>query len=393
MRITQVFNRYLQRGGEEISVERISDALSKRHSIYHCYFDSRQMAGTETISEKLNSAGQILWNFQAAERLRDHLDVVQPDFVLFHNFLPYGSASVLHEVQRRGVKTLYYIHNFRPFSVNGYLWSNGKLTLSGLKKNFWPEIVTGSWQQSRLRTFIASMAISFMHRAGFYRKIDRWLAISDFMRATFIQAGIPEDKIVTIRHSAVIDPLNEDIHDAGYYLFIGRLISAKGIQPLLKTWDLLTARLGSATPVLKIAGEGELAPEIESFAFKNSNVHFLGRIDGENKMNQIRNCRAMIAPSLWWEPLGIVTYEAYNFCKPMLAARSGGLTETVEHNRTGLLHHPGDANQLADQILMLESEPMKAKSLGQNGREWLCNHCSEDEWLSKFDNILSGFKT
>ncbi len=46
----------------------------------------------------------------------------------------------------------------------------------------------------------------------------------------------------------------------------------------------------------------------------------------------------MLAPSVWWEPLGLVTYEAYDYGKPMLAARSGGLSETVVAGLTGFLH-------------------------------------------------------
>ena len=391
MKITQVFNRYLQRGGEEISVERIANVLSERHQVFQCYFDSSQMAGTDNLAQMFVSASQILWNSAAAERLGAHLDTAKPDVVVFHNILPYGSASVLHEVQRRRIKSIYYIHNFRPFSVNGYLWANGKLVTGGLRKNFLPEILTGSWQQSRLRTFICALAISFMHAGGFYKKIDRWIAISNFMRTTFINSGIPENKIVALRHSAQIDPVSPCISDQGYYLFLGRLISAKGVLTLLDAWDQITKKLGASAPVLKIAGEGELAQQVEAYSSQNRKVEFFGRIDGLTKKTCIQNCRAMIAPSLWWEPLGIVTYEAYNACKPMLAARSGGLAETVQDSYTGFLHEPGNVSQLVKQIEMLEADPAKAQNLGKAGREWLSKNSNDAQWLDNFDQILQNF--
>lgn len=388
MKIAQIFNRYLQRGGEEISVERISNALSQRHRVSHCYFDSRQMAGTDTFLEMGLSAGQMLWNFHAAQRLGAHLDAVKPDIVLLHNILPYGSAAVFHEVQKRGIPHINFIHNFRPFSVNGYLWARNRLQLAGLKKNFLPEIWEASWQNSRVRTLIAAAAISFIHTGGFYKRIDYWIAISNFMRTTFINSGIPENKVVTIRHSAQIDPVSSCISDQGYYLFLGRLISAKGVLTLLDAWGQLTKKLGPSTPVLKIAGEGELAQQVAAYCSQNPKVQFLGRVDGLAKTTCIQNCRAMIAPSLWWEPLGIVTYEAYNACKPMLAARSGGLTETVNDAYTGFLHEPGDVNQLVRQIEMLEANPIKAQNLGKAGREWLCENCNEVQWLDNFDRTI-----
>ena len=178
------------------------------------------------------------------------------------------------------------------------------------------------------------------------------------------------------------------ISDQGYYLFLGRLISAKGVLTLLDAWEKLTKKLGPSTPVLKIAGEGELAQQVAAYCSQNPKVQFLGRIDGLAKTTCIQNCRAMIAPSLWWEPLGIVTYEAYNACKPMLAARSGGLTETVNDACTGFLHEPGDVNQLVSQIEMLEANPTKAQNLGQAGREWLCKNCNEVQWLDNFDRTI-----
>jgi glycosyltransferase involved in cell wall biosynthesis len=96
----------------------------------------------------------------------------------------------------------------------------------------------------------------------------------------------------------------------------------------------------------------------------------------------------MIAPSLWWEPLGIVTYEAYNACKPMLAARSGGLAETVKHGQTGFLHDPGDVRQLVSQVESLEADPAKAQNLGNAGREWLSKNSNDAQWLDNFDQIL-----
>ena len=97
----------------------------------------------------------------------------------------------------------------------------------------------------------------------------------------------------------------------------------------------------------------------------------------------------MIAPSLWWEPLGLVTYEAYDYSKPMLAAASGGLSETVQHGTTGMLHRPGNAGELAEQILLLESNSSRRLEMGRRGREWLLANTGRTDWLRKFDDVLN----
>jgi glycosyltransferase involved in cell wall biosynthesis len=139
---------------------------------------------------------------------------------------------------------------------------------------------------------------------------------------------------------------------------------------------------------LYICGEGPLAGEVTLRAAANPKVHYMGPVGGDAKRQLIRKCRAMIAPSLWWEPLGLVTYEAYEFCKPMLAAASGGLSETVFQGETGFLHAPGCHNDLTDQILELEANPDKAAQMGLAGRKWLESSTSREQWLDSFNAVL-----
>lgn len=389
MRVLQVFNRYLERGGEEASVERVSDALSLRHKVFHCYFDSRQLPACDGVFETVSAAMTMVWNRDSAKRLREHARAAKPDFILLHNLFPVGTAALLSEIQKIGIPAISYIHNFRPFSVNGYLWANDRLETAGLKQNFLPEILAGSWQNSRVKTALYAAILTGMHRAHVFRHISHWIAISDFMREKFIEAGIPAHKVTTIRHSWEPMPCPPPADDQGYFLFLGRLITAKGVRVLFDAWRLIEADLGQETPNLLIAGDGPLRKEVEEECSSHKRVSYCGLVDGGEKRALISGCRAMLAPSVWWEGLGLVTFEAYDFAKPMLAAASGGLTETVVHGSTGLLHEPGNARQLADQVIGLSRSPDKASGMGRAGRAWLLANTHRDQWLDKFDKVFA----
>ena len=100
-------------------------------------------------------------------------------------------------------------------------------------------------------------------------------------------------------------------------------------------------------------------------------------------------CRGLIAPSVWWEPLGLIVHEAYDSARPVLAARSGGLTETVINGKTGYLHEPGNAEQLADDVERLEAQGVSGRSeMGIAGREWLLKNASPAEWRERFVAII-----
>ena len=56
---------------------------------------------------------------------------------------------------------------------------------------------------------------------------------------------------------------------------------------------------------------------------------------------------AVVVPSVWEEPLGLVAIEAIVRRIPVIASDSGGLRETVREGVTGLLYPRGDGAALA----------------------------------------------
>ena len=122
---------------------------------------------------------------------------------------------------------------------------------------------------------------------------------------------------------------------------------------------------------------------------RSRKVEYVGYVDGEEKDKLVAGCRAMLAPSVWWEPLGLVTYEAYDHGKPMLAAASGGLIETVEHGVTGLLYESASPSALAEAVETMEAMSRERRwQMGLAGREWLKKEADPGEWKMRFDHIV-----
>ena len=162
----------------------------------------------------------------------------------------------------------------------------------------------------------------------------------------------------------------------------------KGVRVLIEAWKILSEQFQEQCPRLVIGGTGPLEPEVAAAA-ESPYVEFRGFVNGEIKRDLIAGCRAMIGPSIWWEPLGIVTYEAYDAGKPMLAAAAGGLTETVLDGKTGLLHEPGNALSLVDSVTRLEALDEAARRLmGTQGRAWLLHEASPATWKQAISEIL-----
>lgn len=386
--LLQVFNRYLHKGGEEISVDRIFANCQQLAKVNRCFFDSQEWNQSDA-PRIFSQFRRIFYNADAARRFREAVNRHCPDVVILHNLYPVASPAIYRECLRLGLPAIQFIHNYRPFSPSGTLWNGNRVTPESLHSHYRAEILAGAWQRSQLKTLIFSMMLKRLHASGDLRAVKLWVAISDFIRNKFIEAGVSADRIVTLHCSWDARPIAPPSRDDGYYLFLSRLVEEKGVRPLLNAWNLLRMELGEATPPLLIAGHGPLQPLVQSAARRNPSVHFLDFVSGDVKQDLIWGCRAMLAPSLWWEPLGLVTYEAYDYAKPMLAAASGGLTETVFEGQSGFLHKPGDPNSLKDTVLRCEViGAKKRRELGEAGRMWLLREADPVRWRERFKDIV-----
>ena len=92
-------------------------------------------------------------------------------------------------------------------------------------------------------------------------------------------------------------------------------------------------------------------------------VVFRGRLPFSRVEQELVDAWALVAPSLWAEPFGMVAPEAIVRQVPVIASRTGGFADTVVDGVTGLLVPNGDESALADAMMVVAerrrfSEPM-----------------------------------
>ncbi len=135
-------------------------------------------------------------------------------------------------------------------------------------------------------------------------------------------------------------------------LYVGRLDREKGIDLLLRAME----RLNGVR--LRIVGEGPLRPRLEHLAKSlgiGDRVSFIGWLEPSAINIELARTWALVVPSLWAEPLGLVAVEAVTRGVPVVASQSGGLAEIIEPGVTGLLFPNGDAAALEKRLRQLVS--------------------------------------
>jgi len=132
----------------------------------------------------------------------------------------------------------------------------------------------------------------------------------------------------------------------GELVFVGRLVSDKGVDLLLHALALLSRR--GKRVRLTVIGDGPEAPALRELARSlgvAAQVDFAGRRAGPDVAAVLNRHRVLVVPSVWEEPFGVVALEAMACgCVP-LVARSGGLPDAV--GRCGLVVARGDSGALA----------------------------------------------
>jgi glycosyltransferase involved in cell wall biosynthesis len=132
----------------------------------------------------------------------------------------------------------------------------------------------------------------------------------------------------------------------GFALFLGRICPEKGVDDALHA-----ARL--AGMALLVAGS--VSPYAEHRAFLRDRVQplldrqrrWIGPVAGGAKQRLLAQARCLVIPSKARETSSLVAMEALAAGTPVVAYRSGALSEIVAHGRTGLLVDAGDVEGLA----------------------------------------------
>ena len=156
-------------------------------------------------------------------------------------------------------------------------------------------------------------------------------------------------------------------------VFVGRLVSDKGVKLLLDALALLKDK--GLFPKLSIVGTGPEEASLKQQATAlglDAQVNFRGRRVGEALVEMLNAHRFIVIPSVWNEPFGVVALEgAACGCVP-IAADGEGLKAAV--GRSGVLFSRGDTDDLARKLQLVLTSPVIEQELRQAAPAHLLQH-------------------
>jgi glycosyltransferase involved in cell wall biosynthesis len=308
---------------------------------------------------RFKTAAVTLWNRSSAADVVRMVERERPDVCHFHNTFPLISPSVFDALGRLGIPVTMTLHNYRLVCPGAVLMREGRICEECVGTTVpWRAVTNSCYRQSSAASAGVSAMLSLHHLLGTWkRKIDLYIALTEFARRKFIEGGLPAEKIAVKPNFVHPDPGFSDDR-ATHALFVGRLSSEKGIATLLEAWKLTGGRVS-----LRIAGDGPMADEVRRAAEVIPGVQWLGPLQRADVLREMKQASMLIFPSIWYEGLPLTVLEAFATGLPVIASNLGSMPEVISDGLTGLLFEPGSPQQLAEKVLWADSHAADMRAM------------------------------
>jgi glycosyltransferase involved in cell wall biosynthesis len=251
----------------------------------------------------------------------------------------------------------------QPDLVHAHWWFPGGLVgtwvaaLSGV-----PLITTFHGSDVRLARSVAAARPplrAVTKKSAATTTVSRWLA--DELKA-LVPSATPAVAPMPV-DTQLFEPGGQRARDT--ILFVGRLNAQKGIEHLIAALPRMRA-----PATLDVVGDGGGREAMQRLAGElgvADRIRWRGSLRQPELVPLYQSAGAVAVPSID-EGLGLVAVEAMLCGAPVVASRSGGLTDVVRHDATGLLVPPGDASALAAALDDVLEHPEKGRALAEAGR-------------------------
>jgi glycosyltransferase involved in cell wall biosynthesis len=369
MRILIAHNRYRSGtpSGENRVVDQEGDALSAvGHEVLRFGRSSDEIAEW-SLARKAALPAQMIRSRQSYRDLTAVLSEQHPDVVHVHNTVPLLTASVLYACRDAGVPVVATLHNYRLACPSGTFYRDGAVCHDCVHGLPVPAVRHGCYRGSRAATVPMALDMS-LNRQAWRSLVSAYIFISASQRDLMQALDLPPHRMF-VRHNLIPRRSRLDTPRTPTVVYAGRLDEVKGIRLLMAGWDHYLS--GSPEPGLRlvVAGGGPLGDEVAAWASTRPSVELTGTVSRERCAELVAQARAVVAPSAWEEPFGLIAVEAMAEGVPPVASGHGAFRELITPGVDGVLFTPGDPVALGQAVADIEADPARYEAYGERARQ------------------------
>ena len=245
------------------------------------------------------------------------------------------------------------------FHAHDWLVANAGIGLKHVFRK--PLLVTMHSTEIGRRDGLHTSTEKMIHETEAWLTYEAWRVIccSEYMISHVKWAfGLPSNKLVMVPNGVntlCYNDIDGDLKDfrskfalpeEKIVLFVGRLVYEKGIHVLVNAAPKILEKVNAK---FIIVGSGYMKEQLLNIVRSMRLEHkvlFEGFLDEQTLLKLQKCADVSVVPSLF-EPFGIVALEAMAAKSPVVASDTGGLSEIIEHDVTGVKVYPNNPDSLA----------------------------------------------
>lgn len=324
-------------------------------SPYEKYFvENVEYNGKTGVMDKLRMASRIIYSREAQHKLTELIEETRPDIAHLHIFQHQMSPSILRTLEKAKIPMVYTAHDLKMLCLNYKMLNHTGICERCKGHRYYNCMKYKCIKESTAKSMICMME-GYLHRLlGSYDKIHAIITPSKFYYDKFVEFGVNPNRLCHIPNFLDVQEKPEYGETENYFFYMGRISEEKGIFTMIQAFE-------GKKYDLKIAGTGPLFGKLQEYVQDHqiTNIEFMGFRQGEELQELVKNAKAVILPSEWYENGPYSGIEAISQGKVIIGSDMGGIPELIENGVNGYIFKAGDVKGLqrcVEKIVNTDSE-------------------------------------
>lgn len=360
-------NRLLQDIGWQIIPFAMQHPKNFRSEWESYFVDEIEFGGNYSLGQKILMASKVIHSFEARRKISELIEVTQPSVAHAHNVYHHLSPSIFSALKAHKIPTVMTLHDLKLACPAYKMLTHDGICERCKTGAIWNVVQHRCIKDSLILSSVILMETALQRLLGSYaNNIDRFVVPSRFYLEKMVEWGWPRERFAYIPNFVDLDHLQPRGEPGEAFVYFGRLGPEKGLGTFVRA-------IASAGAAGWIVGTGPEEERLRHLVKETgANVEFLGYRTGESLFDIIRNSKAVVLPSEWYENGPMSIMEAYALERPVIGANIGGIPELICENETGALFSSGNVDALAE-CLRRFTNMSKASvlAMGKAGRNWM----------------------
>lgn len=312
-----------------------------------------------TNPSRLNAIKAGVWNSSVEMKMHKALQQHHNSdtIVHVHSWVKSLSSSVVSVIRKHGFPMVVTLHDYFTVCPNGGFYNYRKQSICHYNPMSFNCLLSNCDVRSYSQKLWRFLRQMFYSKAGVPNGIKNFISVSKFSE-TILRQYLPVSSVfwdipnpIDIEDTGCSVPKDHDV-----FSYIGRLSSEKGVS-------VFAAAAKSLNIKARFVGDGDLKVNLQEHVV---NSDFTGWVSRKSVVEYIKQSRAIIFPSQWYETQGLIVAEAAALGVPSVVSDTCAASEFIVDGKTGLLFESGNVDDLIKKIEILNMNPEYAQKLGES---------------------------